>query len=157
MSKQYSKKTLLEEFENKVEAKGFELNVKKGDGIARDTPTLIDFMEAMAEALSEILEDGDKDANLVASSFKIGPAGMQQPAAHKASPGQTNVVADITTDPQFFTWIETFHSLLQGVYPEPGNGSPNVFATALKALVSLKPTEIKAKITEGSDKVKISV
>jgi hypothetical protein len=52
--------------------------------------------------------------------------------------------------------METFHSVLQGVYPEPGNGSPNVFATALKSLLAQKPTSITAKITQGSGKIKVT-
>lgn len=159
MPKQYDKKTFLEEFEKRITQKGFVWKVEKGDkkGIAKTTPTLMDLMEAIAEALSEILSNGDKPAKLVANSFKIGPSGQQLPVATKAPPGVNNVKADMTTDPSFFTWIETFHSLLQGTYPEPGQGSPSTFAIAMKSLISLKPKEIKAKIIEGSSKVSITI
>lgn len=158
MGKQYDKNTFVAEFQQKVSAKGFVWKVQKGEGkgIANTTPTMLDLMEAIAEALSDILGAGNLPADLVAASFKIGPSGLQQPVATKAPPGATNVKADITTDPKFFTWVETLHSLLQASYPEPGNGAPNVFATALKTLISLKPTEIKAKITDGSSKVKVT-
>lgn len=158
MAKQYSKKTISDIFKQKAQAKGFQIRVTKGEGkgIANITPTLVDMIDAFAEGMEDILQSGDKSADLVAKSFKIGPAGQQQPVATKAGPGQTNVVADMTTDPGFFTWMETLHSLLQAPYPEPGNGSPSVFAIALKALISLKPTSIKAKISEGSSKVKVT-
>lgn len=158
MAEQYSKDTIFGTFQDKAKPKGFKLDVKKGEGegIANTTPTLNDLLEAVAEGISDILTKGSNSANLVAKDFKIGPSGQQQPVAVKATPGETNVEADMTTDTKFFTWIETFHSLLQASYPEPGNGSPNVFAIALKSLLSQKPTSIKAKITSGSGSIKVT-
>jgi hypothetical protein len=158
MPGQYSKSTIFGTFQAKATAKGFNLAPPKGEGkgISNTTPTMNDLLEAIAEGVSDILTKGTNSASLVARDFKIGPPGLQQPVATKAIPGQNNVKADMTTDPTFFTWIETFHSLLQASYPEPGNGSPNVFATALKSLLSLKPTSINAKITSGSGSIKVT-
>jgi hypothetical protein len=90
---------------------------------------------------------------MVASNFKIGPSGQQKPAAYKDG----TVKSDVTTDPKFWAWMETFHSLLQGIYPEPGNGSPDVFANTLKTLISLKPSSITAKIIDGSGSINITI
>jgi hypothetical protein len=159
MAKQYDKDTIFNAMKLRVASKGFKLLIKKGDGegIHNTTPTTIDLLEGISEALSDILTKGTNSAEIVAKDFKIGPPGIQQDVATVAFGADTNVKADMTTDPKFFTWIETFHSLLGTVYPEPGNGSPNVFATALKTLVSLKPTALNAKITKGSSKVKVTI
>lgn len=158
MAGQYSKATIFAILQQKVAAKGFILPVQKGEGkgIANTTPTLVDMLEALAEALEAQLSKGSLPADLVANSFKIGPTGLQQDVATKATPGQTNVVFDITTDPKFFTWIETLHGILQGSYPEAGYGAPSTFALALKTLLSSKPTSLTGKITEGSSKVKVT-
>ena len=159
MAKQYDKETIFNALKLRVAQKGFQLNVQKGgdNRIASSTPTLVDMLKGIAEATAELLNSGNLSAELIANDYKIGPPGLQQPVATVINPPQTNVIFDITTDPTFFTWLETFHSLLQASYPEPGNGSPSVFATALKTLVSIKPTEIKARIDSGSSKVKVTV
>lgn len=159
MASQYSKENILNILKEKVSAKGFVLDVEKGDkkGIAKTTPTLLDMLEALAEALEAQLEKGDKDASLVASDFKIGPSGQQMEVATKSQPGEVNVKFDATTDPKFFTWIETLHSLLQNTYPISGYGSPNSFAIALKTLLSNKPTSLTGKIIKGSSKIKVTV
>lgn len=159
MPKQYDKGTIFNIIKTKVAAKGIYLPVQKGgdNRIANTTPTTVDLLEGISEAISDILTAGTNSAEIVAKDFKIGPPGLQQPVATVVNPPETNVIADMTTDPAFFTWMETFHSLLQTPYPEPGNGSPNVFAIALKALIPLKPTEIKARINSGSSKVKVTV
>jgi hypothetical protein len=159
MPGQYSKSTIQNAIKARVLAKGFNLNVQKGEGkgISNTTPTISDIIDVVSDSLSTILSQGTFSANLVAKDFAIGPPGLQQPVATKAIPGQNNVVFDMTTDPTFFTWIETLHSLLQASYPEPGYGAPDVFATALKSLLSLKPTSINGKITSGSSTIKVSV
>jgi hypothetical protein len=159
MAKQYDKDTILNALKLRVAQKGFKLNVKKGDGegIHSTTPTTIDLLEGIAEATSDILTKGTNSAEIIANDFSIGSPGIQQDVATVAFGAETNVVFDMTTDPQFFTWIETFHSLLNAVYPEPGSGAPDVFATALKSLVGLKPTALNGKITKGSSKVKVTI
>lgn len=158
MAKQYDKDTIFNLLKLRVASKGFNLKPNKGDGgLANTTPTTIDLLEGISEGLSDVLTKGTNSADIVAKDFKIGPIGLQQPVATKAFGAETNVVADATTDPQFFAWIETFHSLLSAAYPEPGLGAPNVFATVLKTLVSMKPTKINAKITTGSSKVKVTI
>lgn len=159
MPSQYSKSSIENAIKARVAAKGFNLNVKKGEGkgIASTTPTISDLISVIADSLSTVLTEEEGSAELVAKDFKIGPPGLQQPVATKAPPGETNVVFDMTTDPNFFTWLETLHSLLQSSYPEPGYGAPDVFATALKSLLSLKPSSLKGKITSGSSKVKVTV
>lgn len=158
MAKQYDKSTIFNALKLRVAQKGFSLNVQKGgdNRIAGTTPTLIDMLEGIAEATAELLNSGTLSAEFVANDYKIGPPGLQQPVATVVNPPETNVLFDVTTDPAFFTWMETFHSLLQTPYPEPGYGSPDVFAIALKALIPLKPTELKGKITKGSSKVKVT-
>ena len=159
MPKQYDKQTVFNTLKTKVTSKGINLQVQKGgdNRIANTTPTAVDLLEGISEAISDVLTAGTNSAEIVAKDFKIGPPGLQQPVATKANPPETNVIADMTTDPKFFTWLETFHSLLQTPYPEPGNGSPSVLATALKTLVSIKPTELKGRIVSGSSKIKITV
>lgn len=159
MPGQYSKTTIENAIRARVLAKGFNLNVQKGEGkgIANTTPTISDMISVIADSLSTILTQGTQSAKLVAKDFAIGPPGLQQPVATQAIPGQNNVVFDMTTDPAFFTWIETMHSLLQASYPEPGYGAPDVFATALKSLLSLKPSSLNGKITSGSSTIKVTV
>lgn len=153
MADQFDKKTILSKMQEKASAKGFELNPDRGD-MSKDVVTLDDLLDAMAESLAEIIsKDQDLTGTIRASSIKLGPAGEQKPVAYKDG----LVKADATTDPSFFSWIEALHSVIQGSYPEPGNGSPNVFATALKTILSLKPTSITAKIVDGSSKVKITI
>lgn len=152
MADQFDKKTFLDKFKQKSRVKGFELNPDKSK-LPKNFPTTLDLLEIVAETLAEVLyQDQNLSGTLKAKDFKIGPSGLQQPVAYKTA----TVKADATTDPKFFTWMETFHSVLQGVYPEPGNGSPNVFATALKSLLASKPTSITAKITQGSGKIKVT-
>jgi hypothetical protein len=156
MPNQYSKDLFKATFSKYALQKGFKMPPEGDTDMPAGTPTMADLLEAIAEALQEIFEQGALPAKLQAATFKIGPPGPQQPVATKAMPGTTNVKADMTTDPTFFGWIETFHSLLQASYPEPGYGSPDVFATALKTLLAQKPTSINAKITDGSTKVKVT-
>jgi len=152
MPDQFDKDTFLNKFKQKATSKGFDLNVNKDD-LAKGTPTILDLLEAIAEALDEIIvKDQQKTGTIKAKSLKIGPAGLQQPAAYK----EAKVKSDFVTDPKFWTWIESFHGILQGVYPEPGNGSPDVFATAMKLLLSQKPSSITGKIIEGSKSVKVT-
>jgi hypothetical protein len=157
MAGQYSKEVILAKLREKVVAKGFSLQPQGDTQLPAGTPTIDDALQVIAESLAEILEKGTLPAKLQSSSFKIGPQGIQQPVATKAMPGMNNVKFDMTTDPTFFTWAETFHGLLQAVYPEPGNGSPNVFATALKALLALKPTSLNGKIISGSATTKVTI
>jgi hypothetical protein len=153
MADQFSKETIFNKFKDKARAKGFELNPDRSK-MSKNIPIMIDLLEAIAEALSDILyKDENLPGTIKAQSLKIGPSGLQKATAYKDG----SVKADMTTDPTFFTWIETFHSLLQAVYPEPGNGAPDVFAMALKSLTGLKPSSITAKITNGSGSVKVSI
>ena len=152
MPDQFSKDTFLTKFKDKAAAKGFELNPDK-DEMSKNVPVLLDLLEAIAEALDEIIfKDQDKTGTIKAKTLKIGPAGLQQPAAYK----EAKVKSDFVTDAKFWTWMESFHSVLQGVYPEPGRGAPDVFATAMKVLLSQKPSSITGKIIEGSKKVKVT-
>jgi hypothetical protein len=150
---QFSKSNIFDKLKNKAKLKGFELAPDKSK-MSKNVPTVQDLMEIVAEAISEILsQDETSSATLKAQSFKIGPTGLQKPVAYK----DATVKADITTDSSFFTWIESFHSLLQVPYPEPGLGAPSVFAIALKTLIAMKPTSITAKITDGSGSVQITI
>jgi len=152
MPDQYDKSSFFNKFKQKAQAKGFELNPDKGK-MSKNVPTLLDLLEAIAEALDEIIiKDQDKPGTIKAKNLKLGPTGLQQPAAYK----EAKIKSDFTTDPKFWTWMESLHSILQGVYPEPGNGSPDVFATAMKILLSQKPSSLTGKITEGSSKVKVT-
>jgi len=152
MPDQFGKDTFLTKFKQKATAKGFDLNPDKSE-MSKNVPVLLDLLEAIAEALDEIIfKDQDKPGTIKAKTLKIGPAGLRQPAAYK----EAKVKSDFVTDPKFWTWMESFHGVLQGVYPEPGNGSPDVFATALKVLLSQKPSSITGKIIEGSKKVKVT-
>lgn len=149
---QFDKNTFLNKFKEKATARGFELNPDKGE-MSKGVPTLLDLLEGIAEAMDDIIvNDQDKAGTIKAKSLKIGPSGLQQPAAYK----EAKVKSDIVTDPQFWAWMETFHTILQGVYPEPGFGSPDVFATAMKVLLSQKPSSITGKIIEGSGSVKVT-
>ncbi len=121
--------------------------------MSKNVPTILEILDAVAGAMSDILHDQDSTATLTAQNFKIGPSGLQKPAAYKDG----TVKSDATTDPNFWAWMEAFHGFLDGVYPEPGNGSPDVFATALKSLVGQKPTSITAKIIDGSGSINISI
>lgn len=151
MADQFDKETILAKFREKAQAKGFELHRDKSK-MSNGYPAIEDLLDAVAEALADIFHNEDEPGVLKAQNFKIGPSGIQKPAAYKDGA----VKADIVSDPAFFTWIETFHGLLQGVYPEPGNGAPDVFAMALKSLLAQKPTSITAKIIDGTDKVKVT-
>jgi len=149
----YDKNNIFAVLQDKVSAKGFNLDPDKSK-MAKNTPTTKDLLEAIAETLSEILsQDQSKEAVLEGSSFKIGPSGLQNPVSYKGA----TIKADMSTDPAFFTWFETLTGLLQAVYPEPGLGSPSVFATALKVLIGLKPTSLTGKITDGSGSVKVTI
>ena len=152
MADQFAKKTFFDKFKNKARTKGFNLNIDKSK-VPQNFPSTLDLLEIVAETLEEVLhKDQSLSGTIKAKDLKIGPSGMQQPVAYKTA----KVKADATTDPKFFTWMETFHSLIQVPYPEPGFGAPNVFATALRALSAQKPTSITAKIIDGSKKVKIT-
>lgn len=152
MADQFDKSTIFAKFKEKAQAKGFNLSPDKSK-MTKNVPVIQDLLEAIAEALAEILyKDESLPGTLKASSFKIGPSGLQKAVAYK----DASVKADITTDSSFFTWMETLHSLLQAVYPEPGNGSPDVFAMTLKTLVGMKPSSLTAKITAGSGSVKVT-
>jgi len=149
---QFDKSSFLNKFKQKARAKGFELNPDK-DKMAKNCPTILDLLDAIAEALDEIIvQDQDKPGTIRTKNLKLGPSGLQQPAAFK----EAKVKSDYTTDPKFWTWMESFHAILRGVYPEPGNGSPDVFASAMKSLLAQKPSSITGKIIEGSSKVKIT-
>lgn len=150
MPDQFDKRTIFNKLKSKVQAKGFNLNVNRSD-LPKGTATIEDLLEIIAESLSEALsQDQVKTGTIKAKDLKLGPTGLQLPMAYK----NAKVKYDITTDPKFFAWLEAFHSLLQAVYPEAGYGAPNVFGTALKTLLALKPSSLTGRITEGSGKVK---
>jgi hypothetical protein len=152
MPDQFDKDSFLNKFKQKAQAKGFELKPDKSK-MAKDVPTLLDLLDAIAEALDEIIvKDQDKPGTIKAKSLKIGPSGQQQPAAYK----EAKVKSDATTDRKFWSWMEAFHAKLRGVYPEPGKGAPNVFANSMKSLLAKKPKSITGKIIEGSKKVKVT-
>lgn len=156
MAKQYDKSTILNALKLRVAQKGFNVNVDKsktGPGV----PMVQDLLEGIAEAVSDALTKGTNTGVLRAKDFNIGPPGIQQPVATKAFVGETNVVFDMVTDPQFFIWMETFHSLLNTSYPEPGYGAPDVFAMVLKVLIAMKPKAIKGKITSGTSKFNVTI
>lgn len=152
MADQFDKSTILNKLKAKVQAKGFNLNVDKGD-LAKGTATILDLLDIIAETVADVFfTDQAKDGTIKANDVKLGPDGLQQPHSYK----EAKVKYDATTDPKFFAWMEAFHAILQGVYPEPGYGSPNVFLTALKTLLAQKPSSLTGKIIEGSKKVKVT-
>lgn len=152
MSDQFGKSTFTTKFKQKAVAKGFNMSVDKSE-LPPNTPVIQDLLEAIAEALDEIfVKDETLAGTIKAKSLKLGPTGLQQDVAYKGA----TVKSDASTDPKFWTWMETFHSLLKISYPEPGSGTPNVFAIALKALLAFKPKSLSAKITDGSSSVKVT-
>jgi len=152
MADQFAKQTVLNKLKAKVQAKGFNLNPDKGD-MAKGVTTILDLLDIIAETVADVFyTDQQKAGTIKASNLKIGPAGLQQPHAYK----EAKVKFDATTDPKFFAWMETFHAILQGIYPEPGWGAPNVFGSAMKTLLSSKPSSLTGKIIEGSSKVKVT-
>ncbi len=122
--------------------------------LSKNVPTLVELVSVVAETFSELLsQEQIRTATINTQGIKIGPSGQQKPSAYKDG----TVTFDATTDPKFFAWVEAFHAFLDGVYPEPGSGSPNVFATAWKGLVGQKPTSLTGKIVSGSQNVKITI
>lgn len=149
----FSKEAILAVFAKKATAIGFNMNPDKSK-MAQGVMTTADLMDIVSTSISELLSQEElRTATIRTTGIKIGPTGIQKPITNK----DAQVKFDITTDPNFFAWLETFHGLLQAVYPEPGYGSPNVFATALKSLIAQKPTSLTGKIVEGTDKVKITI
>ena len=152
MPDQFSKGTILTKLQEKVSAKGFILEPDRSK-LPDGTPTMGDLLEAIAEAFAELIStDEAVKGTIKASEIKLGPSGLQQPAAFKTS----DIKSDITSDPKFWAWMQTFKGMLQASYPEPGLGAPNVFATALKALLATWPSEMKGKVTSGSGTVKVT-
>jgi hypothetical protein len=121
--------------------------------MSQGVPTIVEILDSLAGAISDMLHDQSTTATMVAQNFKIGPQSLQKPAAYKDG----TVYSDASTDPTFWAWMEAFHSYLQAIYLEPGNGSPDVFATALKALIAQKPSSLTAKIISGSSSINISI
>lgn len=153
MADQFDKKIVFTKLKQKAITNGFNLTPNSAE-LPKGTVITTDLLEVIAETISEIFKDDQTlRGTIKASSLKLGPTGLQQAMAYK----NAKVKFDATTDPKFFIWLETFHSLIQAVYPEPGFGAPNVFNTALKALLASKPTSITARITDGSSKVKITI
>lgn len=152
MPDQFDKRTILTKLQEKFQAKGFILEPDRSK-LPAGTPTMGDMLDAMAEALAEIISTDELSKGTIkASEIKLGPSGLQQPAAFKTS----DIKSDITSDPKFWAWMEIFKGLLQASYPEPGMGAPNVFATALKALLAAWPSEMKGKVVSGSATVKVT-
>jgi hypothetical protein len=154
MAELYSKDTIFATLKDKVTAKGFKLDWDRTK-MSPETKGTVDLLEAVAEAMSDILMNmEDKPATLKASEFKIGPAGAQKAAAYKD--GQAK--SDMAVDSSFWSFIEAFFAIVTGPpIPEPGNGAPSMFQTALMAaLAAVKPSSITAKIIDGTDKVKIT-
>jgi len=152
MGDQFSKQTILNKLKAKVQAKGFNLN-PEGE-MAKGTTTILDFLDIIAETIADVFyTDQQETGTIKANSLKIGPGGLQQPHAYK----EAKIKFDTTTDPKFFVWLESFHSILQGIYPEAGYGAPNAFGIAMKTLLSLKPSSLTGKIIEGSSKVKVTI
>jgi len=152
MAGEYDKATILAKLKEKVQAKGFDLNPDSSK-MSKVSKSILDMLDVIADSMSVILsQEQIRTATLKANSLKIGPSGLQQPIATKTG----TVKFDMTTDPKFFTWMETLHGILQGVYPEPGYGSPSTFAMALKTLLATKPTSLTGKITTGSGSVKVT-
>jgi len=137
---------------DKVYADAFNVSPER-DKMSKNVPTLVELVSVISEALSDLIGAGNLTATIGTTGINIGPIGLQKPMSYK----DATVTFDATTDPTFWSWMESFHALLQGVYPEPGDGSPNVFATALKALISQKPTSLTGKITTGSQNVKVTI
>ena len=149
MADQFSKTTILDKLKQKCVAKGFELNPKE---LPKGCPSLIDTLNLFAEAIAEVIQQEQSlSGTIKAKDLKIGPSGMQQPAAYKTA----KIKFDATTDPKFFTWMETLHSLIQIPWPQP-NGAPDTFATGLRALLAQKPTSLTGKIIDGSKKIKVT-
>lgn len=63
-----------------------------------------------------------------------------------------------TEDSTFWTFWSSFFGIVTGpLIPEPGNGSPSAFQTALKGAIALAggtPTKQDGKITSGSESIK---
>jgi hypothetical protein len=61
-------------------------------------------------------------------------------------------------DSTFWNWMQAFMTIVQGApIPEPGNGSPSAFQTALQAAFAASPfpSSLTGKITSGSDRLKV--
>jgi hypothetical protein len=137
---------------NHVSSDAFNVSPAR-DKMSQGVPTVVELVSLVSEALSELLEQGTLPATIVTQGLQIGPQGLQKPISYE----DATVTFDATTDPKFWAWMEAFHNFIDVVYLEPGNGSPNVFATAWKALIAQKPTSLTGKIVVGSQNVKISI
>lgn len=152
MADKFSKQEILNILKEKVSAKGFAINVDKNE-LSAGASTILDMLEVIAESLSEIFyADETLTGTIRAKSLKFGPMGLQLPMSYKGAEVEYSAV----TDPKFFIWLEALHTLLKAAYPEPGYGAPDVFATAMKSLLALKPKSITGKIKDGSNSVKIT-
>jgi hypothetical protein len=151
MADQFSKQVILDKLKAKVRAKGFELEPDRSK-MAKGVVTILDMLDIIAESLADQLADESKSGTLKAKEIKLGPTGLQQPGAFK----EAEIKFDNTTDPKFFNWMEQLHAIIRGSYPEPGYGSPNKFANALKRLLAQKPSSLTGKITVGSKSVKVT-
>lgn len=154
MPDQFDKRTILAKLQEKVSAKGFVLEPDRSK-LPEGTPTMGDMLDAIAEALAELIStDENVKGTIKASEIKLGPSGVQKPVAFKDADIKSNIV----NEAKFWAWMEAFKSVLQvPTIPEGGNGSPSSFHAALKgALMSTWPSEIKGKIVSGSGTVKVT-
>lgn len=93
----------------------------------------------------------DKNAN----ELSIGKTDLQAAARQN-----DEILSDNTTDSTWWGYWNAFFAVITGaIINEPGNGAPSALQTALKAAVQSAsvtiPAELKGKINEGSDQVKI--
>ena len=81
--------------------------------------------------------------------------GSEEPAARKEDP----TISDSSTDSAFWTFFAAFFAIVTGPpIPEPGNGAPSAFQTALAGAITGAggtPTKQDGKIADGSSEVKI--
>lgn len=152
MAQSFDADNINSKLTNHVSSSGFNTSPDR-DKISQSVPTIVELVSVVAEAMSDLLERGALPATIVTQGLQVGPISLQKPMSYK----DATVVFDATTDPIFWAWQEAFHSFLDAVYPEPGYGSPNVFATALKALIAQWPTSLTGKITVGTQNLKISI
>lgn len=154
MAKMYDKDTIFNKLKDEADKKGFNINPDRKN-MGNGTPTMVELLEVIAIVINDILsKDASKPAEIKATEVKLDAGGLLKGVARK----EDEITIDITTDPNFMTFIEAFYSAIQAssAIPQPP-GAPNTLAVAFNAaLAAVKPTKLKGKITTASDKVKTS-
>ena len=98
----------------------------------------------------------DKDGNISINS--VGEVSINNgDSSKKVARIEDAVLSDNTVDTTFWTFWQAFFGIVTGPpIPEPGNGAPSAFQTALNLAITGAggtPSKIDSKVNEGSDTV----